>query len=58
MRPIRVVFGLAALLSLGVLAAETQAQSTPAKVMSKPGTVIEAESLLSRAHASAGEIIA
>lgn len=56
MRPIRVVLGLAALLSLGVLAVETQAQSTPARVMSKPGTVIEAESLLSRAHASAGDI--
>lgn len=56
MRPIRVVLGLAALLSLGVLAVETQAQSTPVRVMSKPGTVIEAESLLSRAHASAGDI--
>ena len=44
------------ILLLGSLAVQVQAQVTSSRVMSNPGNVIEAESLLSQAKASAGDL--
>jgi len=51
-----VIRSLMLALPLGMLTVQVQAQVTSSRVMSKPGNVIEAESLLSQAKVSAGEL--